>query len=141
MTDITAGVAWNDKYSLGNEQVDRQHKKLFELVSGLVIACNDGSDTEKLQETLEFLGNYTVQHFYFEEELQLQYNYPEYESHKQLHEDFIKVVVELKERFKENGSSSELSNDVNRIVVRWLVNHIQREDKKIGKHIQSLSQA
>ena len=138
MVEISSGIAWNDSYCLGNEQIDRQHKKLFELVSGLVNACMDGSDTEKLQETLTFLGNYTVQHFYFEEELQLQYNYPEYGKHKQLHEDFVKTVGELTESFHKNGSSTELSNNVNKVVVKWLINHIQREDKKIGDYILNM---
>ena len=133
------GIAWNDKYNLGNEQVDLQHKKLFELVNGLVNACIDGTDADQLRETLDFLVNYTVRHFHFEEELQQQYDYPDYDRHKQLHEDFKKTVGELVERFNQNGSSAELSGDVNKIVVRWLINHIQREDSKIGGHIQKVT--
>ena len=112
---------------------------LFDLVNELVNACMDGSDTEKLQDTLRFLVDYTVRHFHFEEELQLQYHYPDYDRHKQLHDDFKQTVGELVEKFNQNGSSSELSSDVNRIVVRWLINHIQREDKKIGEHIRHVS--
>jgi hemerythrin len=137
MSETKQGIAWKESYSLGNEQIDLQHKKLFELVDGLVNDCIDGIDAVKLQETLTFLANYTVRHFHFEEELQKQYEFPEYESHKQLHEDFKVTVGELMDRFKQNGSSTELSSDVNRIVVRWLVNHILREDKKIGVHIRN----
>ncbi|MCL2669277.1 MAG: hemerythrin family protein [Syntrophaceae bacterium] len=137
MGGINQGIAWNDSFKLGNEQVDLQHKKLFELVSDLVNACMDGSDTKKLQETLGFLVNYTVRHFHFEEQLQLEYNYPEYDRHRQLHENFKITIGELVERFNKNGSSAELSNDVNKIVVGWLANHILREDKKIGEHIRN----
>ena len=139
MNEVKYGIAWNDSYKLGNEQVDAQHKRLFELVSGLVSSCMDGSNTEKLNETLNFLVNYTVQHFNDEEALQIQYSYPEYIRHKQLHEDFKVTVGELVQRFMKSASSKELSSDVNKIVVRWLINHIQREDKKIGKHIQNVS--
>ena len=135
---INQGIAWKDSFALGNEQVDLQHKKLFALLSEIVNACMDGSDTGKLHETLDFLVNYTVRHFHFEEELQLRYNYPEYEQHKQLHEDFKITVGELVEKFNKNGSSTELSKTVNRIIVRWLINHIQREDKKIGVYIRSV---
>ena len=138
MGENVIGVAWNDSYKLGNEQVDLQHKKLFEMVNDLINSCMDGSDVIKLQETLGFLVNYTVRHFHFEEELQLRYGYPEYEAHKQMHEDFKVTVGELVARFERNGSTTELSNDVNKIMVRWLVNHIQREDKKIGVYIASL---
>jgi hemerythrin len=139
MVEINHGIAWQDDWKLGNEQVDLQHKKLFSLLGDIVNSCIDGSSTGKLQETLDFLVNYTVRHFHFEEELQRQYNYPLYDEHKKLHEDFKVTVGELMEKFQKNGSSTELSNDVNKIVIKWLINHIQREDKKIGEHIRSVT--
>ena len=133
------GIVWDDRLKLDNEQVDAQHKRLFELLSELVNQCMDGSNTEKLKDTLDFLVRYTVQHFYDEESIQVQYNFPEYRKHKQLHEDFTKVVGGLVKRFDESGSSKELCNDVNRIVVRWLIYHIQQEDKKIGEYIKQIT--
>lgn len=133
------GIAWDNKYRLGHEQVDAQHKHLFELLSELVDQCTEGSSTEYLQETLDFLVDYTIQHFYDEESLQVQYNFPDYRRHKRLHEDFKLVVGALVQRFAENGMSQELSDDVNKIVVRWLVGHIQQEDKKIGEHIRNVT--
>ncbi|MDR0469116.1 MAG: bacteriohemerythrin [Peptococcaceae bacterium] len=138
MNGGSQGIAWSDSYSLENEQIDLQHKKLFELVNGLIKDCMDGHDVENLKETLAFLANYTVRHFHFEEELQQEYAFPDYDRHKQLHEDFKVTVGDLIERFNQIGSSAELSSDVNRIVVRWLVNHILREDKMIGNHIRKM---
>jgi hemerythrin len=138
-SEISHGFAWKDEFNLGHDWVDAQHRRLFELVSGLVEACADGSDTIKLKGTLDFLVNYTVHHFEDEEALQLKYNYPGHERHKRLHDDFKIAVGGLVEKFTKGGSSAELSSDVNRIVVRWLVNHIQREDKRIGEHIKGLS--
>jgi hemerythrin len=140
-TENEQGIAWKDEFNLGHEWVDMQHRRLFELVNGLVESCADGSDVAKLKGTLDFLVNYTIQHFDEEEALQLKYNYPEYEEHKRIHEDFKVTVGRLVEKFTENGSSAELSGDVNKIIVRWLVNHIRREDKKIGTYIKSLGNA
>ena len=137
MSQKNYGLAWSEDFELGYEEVDSQHRRLFELVRNLVIACTEGYDTKVLNETLDFLVEYTVQHFYDEEAVQIKYNYPEYKQHKQLHEDFKVVVGEKVQEFKTNGSSEELSNTVNKIVVRWLINHIQREDKKIGEYIRS----
>ena len=132
------GLAWRDEFNLGHDWVDLQHRRLFELVNGLIESCADGSDVTKLKSTLDFLVNYAVLHFEDEESLQIKYNYPDYERHKKLHEDFGATVGELVERFSTSGSSAELSSDVNRVVARWLVNHIQREDKKIGVYIKNL---
>ena len=139
MNAQTHGIAWDDRLKLGNEQVDAQHKRLFELLSELVGQCIDGSNAEKLRETLDFLVNYTISHFYDEESIQVQYNFPEYRKHKQMHEDFKKVVGGLVQRFNESGSSKELSNDVNKVIVRWLISHIRQEDKKIGEHISRMT--
>ena len=137
--NLEHGIAWNDNFKLGNEQVDAQHKRLFELVSDLVSSCIDGTDTHRLQETLNFLVEYTVQHFHDEEALQIQFHYPEYERHRQLHEDFKVTVGELVQKFSQTASPTELSNNVNKIVVRWLVGHILQEDKKIGEHIRRVN--
>jgi hemerythrin len=139
MSEMKHGVAWTDDLLMGNEQVDSQHRRLFELVSELVVSCMDGSDSENIQKTLDFLVNYTVQHFHDEERLQVQCGYPDYFRHKQAHDDFKATVGVLVQKYTESGSSTDLSNDINKIVVRWLISHIQREDKKIGEHIRRLS--
>jgi len=141
MNNNKTAFVWKDCYNLENEQVDLQHRKLFDLANGIVEACAKGSDEHKLQETINFLVNYTIRHFHYEEELQKQYNYPDYNRHRALHEDFRITVSNLILKFKEGGSTTELSDDVNLIVVRWLINHIQREDKKIGDHIRLVSEA
>jgi len=135
----TAGIAWKDSFKIGFEQVDSQHRQLFELLNKLVLFCEKGSDIKNLQKTMDFLVNYAFQHFHDEESVQIQYNYPEYREHKLMHDNFKTTIEELISRFKENGSSEELSKDVNRIVVRWVINHIQNEDVKIGVHVRKMT--
>jgi len=136
MNETALAVVWNAAYSLGNDEIDRQHQTLFSLVNQLVVACMNGTSTEQLSETLTFLGEYAIQHFSFEETLQVCANYPDYPRHKKLHEAFVETVGELTERFVKNGSSDALNSDVNRIVVKWLINHIQKEDIKVGDFIR-----
>ena len=137
MIKIKYGLAWNNSYKIGNEQVDSQHYQLFVLLSELVSFCMSGSDKAKLQETLDFLLYYTTRHFEDEEVLQIQCGYPDYQRHKQLHHEFRTAVDNLVKRFAKNGSSAELSYSVNRLVITWLLDHIQQEDKKIGEFLNS----
>jgi hemerythrin len=46
-------------------------------------------------------------------------------------------VDDLVCRFHEKGSSCDLSQELKRIMVKWFVNHIQQEDKKINEYILS----
>ena len=119
--------------------VDTQHQRIFEQISSLVKSCEDGEDVEKLQETLDFLVNHTIRHFTDEEALQLEYGYPGYKRHKAMHDEFKAVVDGLVKRFKEGGSSAELSSDVNKTVIRWFVNHIRNEDKRISSHVRAVT--
>jgi hemerythrin-like metal-binding protein len=136
---LERGIAWSDDLLTGNALVDMQHQRLFERVSDLVHSCEDGSGAGKLKEILDFLVVHTVRHFADEEALQLEYDYPGYEEHKMLHDNFKTTVGDLVQRFTEIGSSAELSDDVNRIVVKWLVDHIQHEDRRISEHIRRVT--
>ena len=130
-------IAWLKEYELGNDFVDSQHKRLFELVVNLSKSCHEGEDINTLGEILDFLLQYTVQHFSDEESLQIECNFPEYEYHKKLHEEFEATVSEKVSEFKEKGSTKDLSNTINDFVVAWLLNHILKEDMKIKDYIKS----
>ena len=129
-------IAWSEEYELGNDFVDSQHKRLFELVNNIGKTCNEGGDIDTLGETLDFLLQYTVQHFNDEESLQVKYNFPEYEYHKKLHKEFEDTISEKVSEFKEKGSTNDLLDTVNMFVIEWLVNHILKEDMKIGEYIK-----
>jgi len=129
------GFLWDDSYLIGNKPIDDQHHQLFDLINSLVQNCDDGKDKEKIKNALDFLVDYTVRHFNDEEALQIECNFPEYEQHKQLHEDFKRTVTDLVGRYVNSGSYAVLNSDIKSIVIKWLVNHVLYEDKKIGLHL------
>ena len=131
------GFMWDDSYLIGNKLIDDQHHQLFDIISSLTRSCDDSNSKEKVENALNFLVDYTVSHFNDEEALQIECNFPEYEQHKKIHEEFKHTVADLVNRFKKSGSSSGLNNDIKTIVIKWLVNHVMYEDKKIGLHLNA----
>ena len=142
--ELEHGLVWNESLALGDEKLDAQHHQLFELLSALVSA--DESDAARMikpfavMDSLEFLKNLSIQHFSDEEALMLKFNYPDYKNHREFHEEFKTTIDDLAQRFNDSGSSAELSNDINKVVIRWLTNHIMQEDKRIAAHIRLQSQ-
>jgi hemerythrin len=136
MTEWAYGVAWSDDLETGNDAIDYQHKQLFKLTSDLVEACEKKKGDGILGEALDFLASYTVKHFVDEEALQVEHKYPGYENHKKLHEDFKAKVVEMIDQYKTNNASVDLRAQVNTFIIRWLLQHIKREDFKIAEHIR-----
>ena len=136
---LDLGIAWDDSLLTGNALVDMQHQKIFERLSDLVSLCEDGSDSSKLDDTIMFLVNQTTRHLADEEALLAEYNYPDFENHKRMHDGYRSAVSELARRFEMNSLSEELSKDVNKTIVRWLATHIRHEDKKMCEYIRTVS--
>ena len=136
MSEWSHGVAWSPDLETGNDVIDSQHKQLFKLTSDLVEACEQNKGREVLGEALNFLASYTIKHFTDEEALQLEHNFPDYERHKKLHDDFKAKAVDLINKYQEDGDSASLHLQVYSAIVRWLLQHIKGEDFKIVKHIR-----
>jgi hemerythrin-like metal-binding protein len=133
------GIAWTTALETGNKEIDSQHKQIFRLTSSLAEACTRGQGAGVLGGALDFLVSYTIRHFADEEALQIQCRFPDFEAHKKAHEEFKKTIAALAERYKSSGSSEELLEDVNSVLVHWLVQHIQQEDFKIAAYIRQQS--
>jgi hemerythrin-like metal-binding protein len=130
-----AGLVWDKKYELGNSEVDRQHKSMYEMVNNIIRQCEQGQASEIIKEALDFLVGYTEHHFYSEETLQREIGYPDYENHRQMHEGFKAIVGNLVQSYAQEGSSDSLINSIRNKVIDWLINHIQSEDMKIAGYI------
>ena len=61
----------------GNRTIDSQHQQLIAAVNALD-ACSKGAGRVQVQQTAQFLLNYTNQHFAAEEALQQKSRYPGY---------------------------------------------------------------
>jgi hemerythrin-like metal-binding protein len=125
-------LVWKKRYEIGVEDIDEQHKNLFNLLRNLQASLSRGSEDQVLGNTLKALVKYTQVHFRDEEALMERIEFPDYENHKQLHKRFIadirKILIDLK-----NGRPITAIHLIN-FIKKWLVTHILAEDAKIGHH-------
>lgn len=128
-------VNWNSNLETGIEVIDNQHKELVEKVNELLEAGKNRRAKEEIESMLDFLEKYVVDHFATEEESMLKYDYPRYQEHKQIHQDFIQEVSELKAVYQERGAKLDLVITLNSKVVKWLINHIMGVDKQLAKFL------
>jgi len=124
-------INWTNEFSIGIPHIDSQHQKLVEMVNNLHAAMLKGQAKDALGKLLDELKNYTVYHFASEEKVQQECNYPGYQAHKILHDKLTEQVVEFQNKFKSGNAT--ISSDLLGFLKDWLINHIQREDKKIGQ--------
>lgn len=119
---------WNDSLVSGNAILDEQHKQLFSLVKAFDDACKNGQGAAEIKRTLDFLIDYTIEHFKLEEDLQKQYNYPEYMRHRQYHREFTRAVCALADRLEQEGPTPSLTKTLLQTAGDWLIHHIKSDD-------------
>ncbi|MDR2080157.1 MAG: bacteriohemerythrin [Treponema sp.] len=129
---------WDDSFVTGVKLIDARHIRLFETVNRLLDACDQGKGQEELAKSLAFLTEYTIKHFSEEEALQQKYGYPEYQAHRQIHEDFKKAVGEFAQELKAKGPSQAMLEQIKTQVGGWLVTHIKVMDAKLGAFLKSV---
>ncbi len=125
---------WNDSFSVGSGDIDRQHKKLFQLADRLHTAMATGQGKQVLQQTLDQLIEYTKHHFASEERIMQESRYPEYNRHKAEHDELTRKVVQFREQVVANRVVVTI--DILNFLRDWLVNHIGQMDKKIGEYLR-----
>ncbi len=139
-------MMWKEQYRLGMEEVDRQHKELFERLSSFIqtVRSDDMEWEEKIPEvkkTLEFMQEYVVEHFDSEEEFQQEIEYPGYEEHHEIHERFKSEIADFADRFKEKGFEEELAQEFSGKLMAWLINHVTGDDQKISEYLEEKQEA
>lgn len=126
-------ILWQDKYAIGLEKIDNQHKKLFEIAGRIydLVRISDRVDKyDQILEVLQELKDYTVFHFEEEEAYMLQTNYPKFISHRMLHKEFVAKVNSVNITSLDDHQTEYLL-EMLEFVLDWLQNHILKVDAEI----------
>jgi len=123
----------------GVDQMDGQHRRLFDLINELSEAITEGKGREKMGSILDALIDYTAKHFAEEERLLEETGYPDLEAHKPLHRAFVAKVMESRKAFEEG--TGMVSSDIVNFLNDWLVKHIGGVDKRYGPHLKKAGRA
>jgi hemerythrin len=129
-------LEWTENLSVGVDIIDEQHKELFRRFGDLLDACHVGHGKEKIAELLGFLDDYVVFHFGEEEKLMQKYGYPGIESHRHEHAAFVRRLQYLKQGFQAEGPTQSLVSQTVRMLLNWIVKHIESVDLELGAFLK-----
>ena len=126
-------LIWNERYNLGVDIIDREHKKLFSILNKLF---DIGQQEEKsqwvCQEAIKYVKDHAVQHFIDEEIYMASINYPEIAIHKRIHTNFREITLPALEKELElNEYSQDAVNHFLGVCAGWLIGHTLIEDHAI----------
>ncbi len=126
---------WEDKYKIGIDVIDQQHKMWFEKLNEMALAVEKNLGTQKIAQTLQFLIDYTNFHFEAEEKYMTETNFPGLKDQLEEHKKFKKTLADLELEFKEDGATSLLSDSIETLLGSWLINHITSKDIEFSKFL------
>lgn len=122
-------VLWDERYSVCNDEIDRQHRYLFELAGSLPESIDHGTYVSSVMA----LYRYALKHFKDEEAMMRDKKYPLAGSHTKLHDE---LVVRLTEIASTPIEDNEHYFIFSKFVIDWLIEHILHHDRKFMEFMQ-----
>lgn len=124
---------WDERYNIGVDLIDMEHKKLFHILNKLF---DFGRQEEKshwvCHEAVKYFKEHAAGHFSDEEDYMTSIHYAGLQTHKRIHKNFRERTLPALERELEltNYSDHAVSHFLG-VCAGWLVGHTLAEDHLI----------
>ncbi|MEI2770611.1 MAG: bacteriohemerythrin [Candidatus Competibacter sp.] len=128
-------VEWSNELSVGIEEIDSQHKILVNLLNEIHEAIQQGCTLEATRDIINRLDEYTRVHFAVEESLMRILHYPDYERHKEEHDQLAARLAGMREKL--NDGKATLGFELAQLLKNWLTKHIMEVDQRYVSHFLS----
>jgi hemerythrin len=127
-------IEWNEeKMATGFPEIDLQHKEWIRRLIEFDDAVVNHKGQEAIQNTLDFLTQYSETHFVGEEAMMAQLNSPVLETNRAAHNEFRGKLSEIRSWVKNEGATSVEVVALKDVLEEWLVNHICTVDVQLRK--------
>lgn len=124
---------WQDRFNIGVEVIDREHRKLFTIMNKLsAYDDNDEKSRWAYQEGIKYFKEHAMKHFAEEELYMASIGYEGYDVHRRIHDTFRKKTLpEIEKELAENYYSMESVQHFLGVCAGWLIGHTLTEDRAI----------
>lgn len=130
---------WRDEYNIGVEVIDREHRRLFQIINKLFHFKEQEKDRQWIcQEGIKYFKGHAVQHFADEEAYMESIGYEGLEHHRRIHQNFRESILPaLEQELERTDYAPEAVDHFLGVCSGWLIGHTTIEDQAIaGKHDQ-----
>ena len=134
-------LVWTKAIATLIENVDEQHRELFNHANRFFAAAEADSPGKELERLVEFMREYTLHHFQSEEEYFDRLLLAEEDlrrNNKEAHRAFIRDLVEFEQDLKSSEECQQLCREIQHWITNWLLLHIGKIDCEMGKALRSM---
>jgi hemerythrin len=125
---------WSEKYFVGIDFADVQHKQLVDIVNRLHHALVDGKGRKVVGKALDDLIRYSRAHFAAEEKVLQSSGYPDFLAHHTEHECLAYKVLEFYQRFMSDDANMTAQGV--EFLKDWLGEEILNVDMKFAPFLK-----
>lgn len=127
---------WDESLVLGFDEIDNQHKSIFDHFKKLSEAVQLGKSKEIIEELADFIVDYANTHFIAEEKLMLEHAYPKIETHRSEHDEFSRDAKDFRKRVEQDGATREVAIEMTGMLLRWIIRHIRQHDMEMAAFVK-----
>lgn len=130
---------WDDNFNTGLDEIDRQHRKLVQLLNVLASHLAFHTDLPQLHTIIEELKAYTVYHFQAEEAIWHEFMPGEEDSviHQAAHDRFVKTILQF-QTDQLTKPNEAVVHDALAFLAKWLASHILETDRHMAYVVLAL---
>lgn len=123
-------LKWKDEYLLGMDDLDYEHRDLFECINDLCDKCMAHSNPSDVEDNLGRLHARLSAHFALEENTMRENKNPHYAGHKAEHDRFLDEVSEAVAHFSGEFNERDMLVFAEK-VQNWIITHITTFDRQL----------
>ncbi len=126
-------MTWEPAFSVDDEDLDRQHKRLVQLVNSLHDAMLAGTPRQAMDRIASDLSFYARFHFRKEEELLKLHGYPAIDAHIEEHAEFRARLDDFAGALK--AGRQAIPEQFLEFIKTWLSRHLAEADADYACHL------
>jgi len=130
-----AQVTWCDKYAVGVQEIDGEHKELFDAVGAFELAMTRNTEAAEIRALLRNLTASTVAHFAHEEAMMREAKYPGLTLHCADHRHLMEKLDAFTLRFTRGGAA--ITRHSIGFLRDWLLHHIENDDRRFADWLKA----
>lgn len=125
---------WQDRFSVGDAELDRDHKILFDLIGQLHDAYATDKPLPDMERVYAILMEYVTGHFDHERRVFEHCGYPRAAAHLAAHDRFAAEVHALFERYRA-GEGDKVCIELLGLLKNWWHFHVLEDDADYARFL------
>jgi len=127
-------IVWLDKYNLGIDEIDEQHRALADSINLLHRSIGETSKSAAVREAISGLADYTRNHFRTEEKMLEAVKYPKLPHQKDEHARFTASIENVKQKY--SRFETVVDFDIILFLKGWFLDHIRGADVEYVEYVK-----